>query len=523
MANQRQTELPEAVWSGPFGGIQSEMAPVQIETLGFYDLLNVILNKGRIGPRPGVNFLPVPDGNPITGMFDFFNYVGTRLTGVWTTQKMWKWNYTTSAWVQVTGTFTVSSNLFSWAVVAGKLCFCQGIDPVMLWDGVTAGFAAASVNAVPAFYLSELDNHLVAVSTIEAGSPAPQRVRWTGAGDPTDWTSFNSGQVDLFNDLGPITGTRKIYQSGYIFQEWGIVQQIPTGNGLNPFNFFPLASKSKGLYYPYSLAGYGEKVAVYVGKDNVYMFDGSASEPIGDMPTQGPRMGARSRIMSDLYSSITPGASVGAISTSSNGNVFEAYWLVIPNVSTWVFNLLEGSWTRWQWGTDSPSFVSEFFNSHQIRIIDLVGPILSQFWTFAGLASQITSVDSIGLGYLDGDVGLFDFTVLPDQPWSITGGTFAFSDTRHSKNLRRIRLVYEASTDVSFTITVTNEQGQSEAHNINVPAASGTTQTQVIPFQLPGVFLQLVINGPAGQLIDFTEIALGYDVGGEVKTAPTVT
>ena len=518
-APKRPTELTELSFLGPFGGIQSEAARVQLESEGFADAVDVIFYDRSILPRPGLSFKPQPTTQPIQGIFDFFDSGGIRHSGVIANQSLYSWNPSTGTWTTITGPLSPGSNLFSWTVVGGKLLFSQGIDPVQVWDGNALTYSVVSANAVPAFHLGELGNHLISCPVKIGTAYAPQRLMWTGAGDPTDWTSFDSGQVDLFNDLGPINGWRKVYQQGYVFQQWGIVQQALTGNANQPFIFVPLSSRQKGLYYPFSLSGSGE-FAIYVGKDNVYLFNGSASTPIGDAPIQGRSwLGARDRILADLYSSPQGNMAYGFYVPSTRNQEYETYWLIIPGGSTWVYSMKEGNWTRFTFNPAVGNLIANFFDvSNGLRIIDLLGTIQSQTWSPAGLVGIAAPQDSIAIGFNDGTVGTFDFTVLSDRPWTITTGSLAFGDTRHSKDLRRIRVVLETYTQVDLTIQATNEQSQQQTQTFSIPAVLGTTTYEVFPFHLPGVFITLTLSGPAGQNFRMSEISLGFGIGREVTT-----
>src|SRR5437899_8277743 len=327
----RSEELYEFPFLGPFGGVQSELPPDLIEGLGFLDSQNILFRKGVAYARPAFNSvaaIPNPQ-EALIGVANFFNKPGTEIQGVFTPTRLLRWNGVSATWTPITGTaFTgASSNLFQTAVVNYKLCFSNGIDPVKTWDGIGTTYLDVA-NAVPARYLMELDTHLVVANTVELGTALTQRVRYTGAGDPTDWTSFNAGAYDAFNSLGPINGLAKLYQAGYLMQQLGITQVIPTGIGVFPFRFVPLTSKGRGCISPYSLATFGEELAVYVGKDNVYTFDGSNSIPIGDSRIDGRRrVGARSRIFADL-STINPVSALAWITTTVNGQPFNAYCLV---------------------------------------------------------------------------------------------------------------------------------------------------------------------------------------------------
>lgn len=517
----RPNELPEYQMLGPFGGIQSEVASDLIGREGFQECLNMILRKGRASVRPGyntLNALPSTPTEETNGIADFFKSDGTRVQVRITPTRLFRWDGSGIGFTEITkagGLTGAITDLFTWTVVANKLLFCQGVDKVQVWDGSTATFADADANAVPAKFMMELNKHLVVGNLVEGGIQH-QRVRWTAAGDTTDWTGFNAGQNDLFNDLGPISGMSKLYQNGYIHQQWGITQVIPTGLGLRPFDFRPLTSRAKGNIAPHSLATYGEQIACYVGKDNVYMFNASESVGIGDAPLQGfrGRVGAKKRIMAELLQA-NLSLVKGFISTSVDGNDFLAYWLNIPTGSTWIYNFNEENWTRFVFDKTIRT-VGDFSAAELIRILDLIGAIQDQQWTPATLQSN-NPLDSFGIGFDDGTFGLFDFGTVSESSWLIRSGELTLGSRRHRKTIVKFRLGMVDNGPVTFNLKVTNEDGQSETQEVTVGTGTGKALSKVIAFKINGVFLTWEVSGDAGANASFVEFAPIYSLAGEQR------
>lgn len=529
-------ELQELVQRGAFSGICSEIPPDTFERFGgFFDLLNVICYKSMLVVRPSYTSLPLMP-NPqesINGIADFFNNTGTRLQTIITPTRLIEW--TGSAWTVITGTLTgAASQLFDWTCVNYKLLFTQGADKVQLWDGISGSFAAASVNAVAARTVMELQTQLIVANTVESAVAYPQRVRWCGPGDPTDWTSLNAGVTDLLNDQGPIWKAIKLYQQGYLIQQFGITQMIPTGNAQNPFYFVPIATNNKGTVYPFSVARQGGEFACYVGLDNVYKFDGTQAMPIGDKRIAGGKTGARSRIMADL-SQVNPNTVYGYITNYAGSAYFNAYWIIVPNVSVWVYNLEEENWVRFSYSTILTS-MGRFFKQGAIRIIDLVGPISTQNWTPATLIGT-SPLDGILLGFSTGLPGYVDFTNYSEQNWSIVSGQHSFNDVRHQHDVKKFRISILDYGQIQLTITVTgfiypnpnavlDGNGQPISTNaatitqtqvITMGNGSGQVVTRVVDFNVPGQYAVWQITGSAGtpaNLVEFTPI---YATGGEQR------
>jgi hypothetical protein len=423
---------------------------------------------------------------------------------------------------------------FQWDVIGYRLYFSQGKDPVQVWDGITTYYSPSNSYAVPGKYLCELDFHLLVANTVEAGNQqAANRVHWTGAGTGQDWTSYNSGQSDLFNGLGPINGLARIYQAGYAFQQWGIVQITPTGNGLAPFQFTTMGSRAKGSILPYGVASFGEVIACYVGKDNVYLFDGTESNPIGSRPIDGNRLlGARTRILADLFYALQTSVT-GFILTSANGNDYESYWLLIPQLNkAWVFHFDEGNWTQ------------VFFNPSQLvgpvgvfplqsipRIMDLVGTIQSQSWSPSSLGNA-NQLDTMVISDANADsISWLNFGVASSAPtsgsinttdgWYIKSGQLTFDDDRHNHSCNAVRLSLIDYANVTIYFRLTNEFGQTTGPlSLTYGTGSGAVLKQVITFpkgSISGKYLTWELAGPKGVQWGMSEITPYYDISGEIQ------
>lgn len=516
-------ELPEFSQTGPFGGIQSQVPRDLIEQFGFSNVLNMIFRLGRVTVRPSYDELisftdaGFPPEEDIYGIFDFFTSDAVRIQTVTTPTRLFEWT-AGQTWQEILpggyGPLTGTTELFSFTTVNGKELFSQGIDPVMLWDGVTANFDIASPDAVPAKYLMELQTHLLAAYTFEGGSYHPQRIRWTAAGDPTDWVSFDSGVVDLLNDLGPITGMVKLYQAGYAMHQWGITQIIPTGIAAAPFNFFPLTSKARGCIAPFSIAYDGEELAAYVGKDNIYSFNGSTSTPIGDMPIDGRRrIGAREVIFGDILLS-DPTRLYGFLTNSINGHPFSAYWLAIPSVAVWVYNFDEQNWTRFTYANPTIC-IGEFFHGGVIRIEDLIGTIAQQSWTPATLASSNPFEDLL-ISFENNIKANIDFTNYSEQPWAVSQ-PIVMGDARHSKTVKKFRITIQDQGEVTFTVTVANTMGLSQTKTVTMGTGSGDDVAMVVAFNVPGIRLNWTVAGGPAEAASFIEFCPIYQTGGEQR------
>lgn len=556
----RDDELPEYPIVGPFGGIQSEVSLPQVGRTGFAEMQNLICRNSHMRtlgafqpltrPASGVQILnlsgtiaalsgtiaglanPIMDG-PVIGIADFFAVNGSHIFVVWTPTRMYQ--NAGGVWNQVNGTLTGSQSQFmSWDVVGYKIFFSQQQDPVWQWDGITSSFSTASASAVPGKYLCELDFHLLVANTIEAGNAAPNRIHWTGIGDGTDWTSFSSGQTDLFNAFGPINGLCRVYTNGYAFQQFGITQIVPTGIGTAPFQFIKMGSRAKGSITPWGLASFGDLIACYIGKDDIYIFDGTESQGIGAQPMQGGRrIGARTRIFNDLY---TTGLSnvYGFISTSMNSNSYEAYWIFIPGLNkAWIYHFDDAAWNQIYFTPGQLFGPAGVFSTQTVpRIEDLQGTISQQSWTFASLGN-VSPLDTMAISDANANtVSLLNFSAPAAFPtsgsinandgWYIKSAPLTFDDPRHEHTVTKVRVVVEDYTanDV-MNCRVTNERAESTLASLTFGTGSGAPNSLMFPIDpnINGRYITIELSGPKNALTGIVEVTPIYDVGGELRGA----
>jgi hypothetical protein len=514
---QIQDEFPEMSIRGPFGGVQSEMPPDAIERLGFLNVSNFYSRKSVMQPAAGYQSLLAqfgPQTGPVLGAYDFFDAAGTRHQVVAYQGQLYEWvGGIANPIATASGPTGDSSDYFAFADVNYTMCYTQGVDTIQLWSGT--GATTAPSQAPSAKYLMELATHLIAgYITSGVGAPFPSMYMYSGADDPTDWTSFDSGVYNLANELGPIRGLGKVDGIGYSLHHFGLNQIYPTGNAQLPFYNFGVASKGKGCPYPYGAAYWGDEAFFWPGESDIYMFEGQNIEPIGAKKIDGNRqVGARSAIMSELRNA-NPGVITGATTSVINGNDFNAYWLVIPNGSTWIYNIDEESWTRRVYDK-TPTLVSRFYNPATITIAQLVGTIAQQSWTFDSL-NALGFSDDLFVGFNDGTPGLVDYSLLCETEAVIASGQLIAGDRRHNKLVKNLRVSFIDNGAFTFFVQFMNEKNQQQEFQITWSGSgTGAVRQVLVPCKLNGVSITYSIELGPLQNLTIVELAHIYDTSGE--------
>ena len=132
--------------------------------------------------------------------------------------------------------------------------------------------------------VEEYKDFLFLGNTIEGGDQYPARVRWSQWQNPRLWHnnedgSGMSGYVDANDIEGRIVAMRKIGDTLAIYKEHGIIA-ITYNGGETVFSKELITTKA-GLISPTALIVLPHS-HIFVGRDNIYEFDGNTVVPIGD-------------------------------------------------------------------------------------------------------------------------------------------------------------------------------------------------------------------------------------------------
>jgi hypothetical protein len=155
-------------------------------------------------------------------------------------------------------------------------------DPMQSYVlGSSSAFANLSVAAPRARYITTINDFVMVANTFDGiDGNVPHRVRWSGIGDPTDWTVSASTQSD-FQDLDSTAGwCQQIVGGDYgvVFQERAI-SRIDYAGSPTIWTFREV-ERGRGTPAPGSVVKVGNFI-FYLDNDGFRVFDGNQSIPIG--------------------------------------------------------------------------------------------------------------------------------------------------------------------------------------------------------------------------------------------------
>lgn len=217
----------------------------------------------------------------VLGAFSCLDRLGAPHYFIGTTTKLYK--LISNAWTDVSrvGDYnTTEGERWVFTQYGDNVVASNYSDETQYYDlGVSTDFADLS-GAPQARYLAVVNNFVVAGNTFDTtDDEQPNRVRWSGFDNVTQWTASVTTQSDA-QDLpvgGPVKAVIGYDNYAVIFQNNAIRRMEYTG-GPEIFSFSEV-EPNRGCFISGTVAATG-KMVFYYGEDGFFMFSGQ-STPIG--------------------------------------------------------------------------------------------------------------------------------------------------------------------------------------------------------------------------------------------------
>lgn len=373
------------------------------------DMLNFQIFGGYIRKRPGYGRYQTGSSfpaAPIVGIASAQATSGGRALYAINLTGVFKYNTGTTNWDAQTGPALTGAagQLFSIEVSQNCLVFSQGVDKVMSLPLGGSTYAILNTNCPPAFWLTRWNQRLYLGFTVESGSNAPFRVRWSINGDHTDWVDVGSGFDDLNDDVYQVRNVKKILDTLAVYTERGIILANKTSSALGPAQF-ALQVKDVGLFASNTLMAYNV-THFFLGTDNMYLFNGAQVVPIANA------------VRSYLFNQLNAGQFAqyfGALFLDTQ----EYGCFVCTGANTacdtaWMYNWQRNAIYPWQFQKSEFTCATTHYLDSSVTIGALAGTIASQTWVI-GSHSLSAGWPLVVLGDNDGHIHYFANGILNDD------------------------------------------------------------------------------------------------------------
>lgn len=346
---------------------------------------------------------------------------------------------------------------------------------------------------------SMLTSHL---SRLVAAHSSSRKVGWSVPGNGDDWTNPGSGTVTLADTEDRFVGLYNIRNQIVLLRKTGITMFYPTGTSSPAFRSESVIDGMDPVLC--GECSYGDGV-FWVGNSNVYRFDGTRIEPIGDAIMGDILLYARSA--NTWKGFVTNGS--GETGASSL-KVPRAMYHLVPissnshsaaGVPHFTYDLTERLWSKHIYGT------KQFSTGYEIT-------------------------DNGGSSTSDSTPGFFDFTTpanryqwteIPcEEASTLNGHILLVGEEEADQEITRALLTYRDVDEVDITIAVEAMLNKVRtATVVPVHIGTGLDETWVVrqwaDLRKSGQFFRLSIDVPAGFRADFQFLTMYFDKAGEYR------
>jgi hypothetical protein len=210
--------------------------------------------------------------------------------------------------------------------------FTNRIDPIQKWDGILANPSVVLGGTPPkAGTISSLMTFVLLGNTDEGNGE--RMIRWSDNGFPELWTGGDSGFIILYQSPGTLMRLLPMGEMAVAYKSDAVHIFYYVGP---PFIFGQRqVFADQGLLAPRAVADLGG-IHCYLGRDNVFLFNGSTRTPIAD------------KVITDIVNSISPIYKESVVA-GVHPLAHEVYFAYTPpgetiNKRAWVYTWTTGAW-----------------------------------------------------------------------------------------------------------------------------------------------------------------------------------
>ncbi|HET6456873.1 MAG TPA: hypothetical protein VFI02_20940 [Armatimonadota bacterium] len=273
----------------PSKGLNTTVPSLVLDKTYVTSVTGIRFARGEISSAGALGTKGLRPLTAMSGAFTQHRADGTILTFAAQTDLFLVYDPTNNTWVPSDPGYTgfttntgLDENIWSFTDVFGDVYMSNGVGS-LVWTG-DGGSSYTHLDQPPtnlpysARYLATYAGRLILANVREEGVQHEERVRWSVAQSPRDFTSDGSaGANDLVDISGPITGV--IVQAGrcFLHKRLGITVMIETGLSIPSFAFQTVVDGT-GTVAGATLKNI-QSFQFFLASDGVYAYDG-ASPPV---------------------------------------------------------------------------------------------------------------------------------------------------------------------------------------------------------------------------------------------------
>jgi hypothetical protein len=188
----------------------------------------------------------------------------------------------TGVWTPTSETYTGDVHeRFSIVNTQGIAAWSQGVDNIRQWDGTAFSDLITSGTNHAAKALIAFADRIVSIRPYFGGIDHATQIRWPINGNVNNWSGTGSGSLEIIEtSQDPLVTGFVLADRAFLCKRREIIELISTGSLTPVFATAPRV-RGMGVLAPHSV-GLAEQVAFWLGPDDIYMFDGSSLNAIGE-------------------------------------------------------------------------------------------------------------------------------------------------------------------------------------------------------------------------------------------------
>ncbi len=266
----------------PVGGLVVDKPGEYIDNQSISNNQNTEVKRNEIRQRQGGIALGASMGERILGMAELERSSETYLVRIGLTEAE-VYNQSTEAWTSIANaalTATAEEQVdFAFPLLSANriMVYTNGIDAIRKFNG---GGNDADLGGSPpkCKYVLDFGGYLLLAYVIDGGNNYFARVQWCDTGDPENWSTGNTGSVDLLEDSLDITGIAVFGNYVAVHKE----SAIYLGQLVGTSDVFVFSRKETGAgtVANGSIQNLPDGTQIFLARDGLRIFNGVTSTPI---------------------------------------------------------------------------------------------------------------------------------------------------------------------------------------------------------------------------------------------------